>query len=223
MPFPRRKREPEPETDEAMRALPSDRWRAFVTFYLMAAPRRGAQTDAARSAGFGKPTSNDNYFQRQAHKLMADVRIQRAILAEARKMLRGAAPEAVNALLNVIRDPKHRDHMKGVDLLLSRTDVVETHSTVTHHVEIDHHREALDQLALMKRLGVSHDRLIEMFGYSGLGRYEAMLAERDKPKRVSGPAPEQPEPAGPDSRRGPPVIEAEAVEVKPPGQARDRW
>ena len=41
-----------------------------------------------------------------------------------------------------------------------------------------------------------------MFGYSGLSRYEAMLAERDKPKRVTGPAPEQPEPA-------PPVIEGE--------------
>ena len=55
MPFPRRKREPEPETSEAMKALPSDRWRTFVAFYLMEAPQRGAQTNACQPAGFGKP------------------------------------------------------------------------------------------------------------------------------------------------------------------------
>ena len=88
MPFPRRKREVEPDSGEAVKALPNDRYRAFVAFYLMEAPRRGAQTNACRRAGFGKPTSSDNFFQRYANKLMSDERIQRAILAEAKKMLR---------------------------------------------------------------------------------------------------------------------------------------
>ena len=204
-----------------MKALPNDRYRAFVAFYLMEAPRRGAQTNACRRAGFGKPTSSDNFFQRYANKLMSDERIQRAILAEAKKTLRGAAPEAVNALLNVIRDPKHRDHIRGVDMLLSRTDAVETHASITHYIEVDHHREALDQLALMKRLGVAHEKLIEMFGYSGLGRYEQMLIERDGAPKVSAPEPEKPRQPG-----GPVTIDGEAVEVKPacdPELPGDRW
>ena len=42
----------------AMRALPNDRWRAFVEFYLLEKPGRGAQTAAARRAGFGKGGSS---------------------------------------------------------------------------------------------------------------------------------------------------------------------
>ena len=72
----------------------------------------------------------------------------------------------------------------------------------------------------MKSLGATREKLEEYFGFSGLGRYEAMLAERDgTPKRVAGP---EPKPA-------PPVIEAEVVEVKPaagpkdPALPGDRW
>ena len=217
MPFARR-REIEPEMGEAMRALPHDKWRAFVTFYLMEAPKYGAQTNACRRAGFGKPSSPPGTFQRTALRLMSDKRIQRAILEEARKLLRGAAPEGVNALLGMVRDPKHRDHARGVAMLLERTDVVETHATITHHIEVDHNTEAIESLRMFKRLGVTREKLEEMFGYSGLSRYEAMLAERDNPKRLPGPEPTKP--AGP-------VIEGEAVEVvKPardPGLPGDRW
>ena len=78
-----------------------------------------------------------------------------------------------------------------------------------HHT-IDHNAEALEQLRVMKRLGVAHEKLIEMFGYSGLGRYEQMLEERDKGSK--DPA----APASPDPR----MIEGTAVEIKP---GRDRW
>ena len=40
------------EYGPAMRALPNHRWRAFVEFYLLENPGRGAQTNAARRAGF---------------------------------------------------------------------------------------------------------------------------------------------------------------------------
>jgi hypothetical protein len=211
MPFPRKRREPEPETSEAMNALKDDRERAFVTFYLLEAPHHGAQTHAYRKAGYGNPNSPPITFQRNASKLIRKPTIQRAILEEAKKMLRGAAPEAVNGLLEIIRTPNHRDRTRAIEMLLNRTDTVETHSTITHQIQVDHHREALDQLALMKRLGVAREKLEEMFGYSGLGFYEAKLAERDgAPKRVAGP---EPKPA-------PPVIEGEAKEIKPSG---DRW
>ena len=47
----------------AMKALPNDRWRAFVEFYIAQTftnknrENYGAQAAAARQAGFGKPNS----------------------------------------------------------------------------------------------------------------------------------------------------------------------
>jgi hypothetical protein len=49
------------ELGPAMRALPNDRWRAFVEFYLLettangAKNNYGAQANAARKARFGEP------------------------------------------------------------------------------------------------------------------------------------------------------------------------
>ena len=46
----------------AMRALPSDRWRDFVFYYLTGEPGHGSQANAARKAGFGKPNSTPQVF-----------------------------------------------------------------------------------------------------------------------------------------------------------------
>ena len=46
MPFAKKRREPQPQTDEAMRALPSDKQRAFVMHYVAL----GAKHGAARSS-----------------------------------------------------------------------------------------------------------------------------------------------------------------------------
>jgi hypothetical protein len=207
-----RRREVSPEWGEAMKALPSDRWRSFVEFYLLEGPKHGAQTRAARAAGFGKPNSKGLTISRIALRLMSDLRIQAAIAEEARKLLRAGAPEAAQAVLNGVRDPTHRDHARFVSMLLDRSDTVETYATVHHTIEVDHNAAALEQLALMKRLNVARERLEEMFGHSGLSRYEAMLAERDAPKRVAGPEP----------KPRPPVIDADAVEVVKPATDRSR-
>jgi hypothetical protein len=50
----------------AMRALPSNRWRAFVEFYLLEEPGHGAQAAAARKAGFGRSDSKPSTMARQA-------------------------------------------------------------------------------------------------------------------------------------------------------------
>ena len=197
--------------------------------YLIQAPRHGAATAAARAAGFGTPTTRPIVMARYAHRVMQDPRMQRALMEESKKLLRAHAPEAVNALLAIVRDVRHKDHARGVQMLLDRTDSVELHSTVHHQVEINHTDEALRELAFLKKHNVDRAALEEMFGYSGLSRYEAMLAERE-PKQVSAPGPDQP-------RRPRVTIEGEAVEVevKPaaapkdpglPGEASlrgDRW
>ena len=114
MPFAKKRREPEPETSEAMAALPSDKWRSFCFHYLMQAPKHGAATAAARAAGFGTPTTRPIVMARYAHRLIQDPRIQNALMEESKKMLRAHAPEAVNALLAIVRDVRHKDHVRGI-------------------------------------------------------------------------------------------------------------
>ena len=209
MPFAKKRREVEPETSDAMNALPNDKWRAFVIHYLIQAPAFGAATRAARAAGFGTPKTRPVVMARYAHRMMQDPRMQRALMDESKKLLRAHAPEAVNALLAIVRDVRHKDHVRGVQLLLDRTDSVELHSTIHHQVEINHTDEALRELAFLKRHGVDRAALEEMFGYSGLSRYEAMLAEQER-KQIAGASRE----TVADKSQ---VIEAEVVEVKPPG------
>src|SRR5262245_19027181 len=91
----------------AMRSLPNEKWRAFVEFYLLEKPGYGAQVNAARRAGFGKPKSTPLNVARIASRLMRDDRMIAAIGEEARKLLRSSAPDAVKALHNMIRDPTH--------------------------------------------------------------------------------------------------------------------
>jgi hypothetical protein len=52
-----------------------------------------------------------------------------AIVEESRKMLRTGSPEAVNALLVMIRDPNHKGHLRAVGMMLDRTD-----PTIYHHM-----------------------------------------------------------------------------------------
>ena len=218
MPIAKKRREPQPEDGESLAALPSDKWRSFCFHYLMQAPRHGAATSAARAAGFGTPTTRPIVMARYAHRLLQDPRIQRALMDESKKMLRAHAPEAVNALLAIVRDVRHKDHVRGVQMLLDRTDSVELHSTVHHQVEVNHTDEALRELAFLKKHGVDRAALEAMFGYSGLSRYEALLAEQERKQIADGSR----ETVAKESR----VIEGSATEVKPardPGLPGDRW
>src|SRR5580704_19778360 len=128
----------------AMRALPNNRWRAYVEYYLLEKPGHGAQTAAARKAGFGTPRTTPLNMARIASRLARDERMVAAVAEEARKIVRGGAPEAAKALLALVRDPEHRDHAKGIMAILARTDpeVARHDVNVTHRV-IDPDMEAL--------------------------------------------------------------------------------
>ena len=111
------------ELGTAMRALPNDRWRNFVHHIVTGKPGYGGNARAYRLAGFaGSPTTQ----RRGAHRLVRDDRVIAAIAEEARKVVRIGHPEAVNALFNMIRDPKHRDHARAVAAVLDRCDPVVT-------------------------------------------------------------------------------------------------
>jgi len=198
-------REPTPELGPAMRALPNDRWRAFVEFYLLGTFTNhrknnfGPQAQAARKAGFGGPKTTPKIMAQLGWKLMRDDRIIAAVAEESRKLLRSGAPEAVKAVRDGVRDPTHKDHARFVAMTLDRTDQLESHQTIdVIHKHIDRDQEEIEEFRAVKQLGAPREKLIEIFGGNGLERLERLEAA-DTAQRA----------------RDAKVIEGEAVEVEP--------
>jgi phage terminase small subunit len=142
-----------------MQALHSDRHRAFVLALFQVRPGHGANVKAAKMAGFGTPTSSAKSWSVIASRLAHDERVQAAIQEEAQKYLRAGGPEAVLALRNLIRRPKHKDHARAVAIILDRVDPVET----THTVKVDH-QHRLGTVATAKILA----RIVELATKAGL-------------------------------------------------------
>jgi hypothetical protein len=157
-----------------MRALPNDRWRQWVVEYVSRPLQHGAASRAARAAGFGHAASTPSSMAKIAYRLAHDDRIIAAIAEESRKMLRVGAPQAVAAL---VRDPKSRDHARGIAMVLARTDPEVQHHdmSVTHRV-IDPDQEALEELRAARALGATREKLLELFGGNYLPRLERLEA-----------------------------------------------
>ena len=159
------------ELGPAMKALPNNKWRAFVDFLIIENPGHGAQTNAARRAGFGHARTSPLNMAKIASRLMRDERMQAAIAEEARKVLRGSAPEAAKALIELVRNPEHRDHARALQMVLARTDpeITRHDMNITHKI-IDPDTEALEELRALRALNTSHDKMLEVFGVNGLDR-----------------------------------------------------
>jgi phage terminase small subunit len=174
-----------PQLGEAMNALPNNKWRNFVEFLLLETPGYGAQTNAARRAGFGRVNTSPINMARISTRLMHDPRVQAAIAEESRKMLRSGAPEAVKAVYAGIRNPDHKDHARFVAMLLDRTDPTESRQFVqVVHKSIDPDQEALEELRAARQLGAPREKLLELYGVNGLDRLERLEAQ-DKFKRAN--------------------------------------
>jgi phage terminase small subunit len=165
------------ELSDEMRALPNNKWRGFVEYFLLQEPGYGAATAAARSAGFGKPTSSALVLAQIASRLLRDPRIVAALAVESKKLLRSGAPEAVKALMAMVRDPAHKDHGRAVGLVLARVDP----ETTKHDVSVvprivDADEEALEELRALRSIGADRAKLVELFGGNGLARLEKLEA-----------------------------------------------
>lgn len=160
----------------AMRALPNDQWRAFCHELVTGKPGHGRYARAARAAGFGKESTTTNV-AKIAWRMAHDARMIAALAEESRKYLRGGHPEAVSAVLALVRNPAHRDHMRAVSEVLSRSDPIvgKQDITVTHKI-VDPDQEALEELQALRQLGVSREKMIETFGGNGLARLERLEA-----------------------------------------------
>jgi hypothetical protein len=182
------------EWGPAMKALPSDKHRAFVLALYQVPPGHGSQVRAAKIAGFGTTTSNAASWSAMASRLAHDDKILAALHEEDQKRIRASAPRAIRALSSLIEDPTHKDHARGIGMVLDRVHPTEQRHVVDVNVRVDHDAEAIAQLRMLKSLEVTREKLVEVFGFSGLSRYEKMLELAD-------------------GRKGP-VIEGTAVEIK---------
>src|SRR5262249_49968081 len=104
-----------------------------------------------------------------------------AITEESKKYIRVMGPVATHALNEMVRNPAHPGHVRAVEMVIARTDPIET----KHQIDVVHHHKSLDEEALaalrtMRELNATREQLVDFFGEAGLRRYEAMLAEKAK-------------------------------------------
>jgi hypothetical protein len=135
---PRRELEPLEPIDAKdgpkMQALPSDRHRAFVRALYTVRPGHGAAVKAAKIAGFGTAESSPQSMATIASRLKHDERILEAIEEEDKKFIRASAPRAISALSRLIEDPRHKDHARGIGMVLDRVHPAEQ----VHNVKMNH-------------------------------------------------------------------------------------
>jgi hypothetical protein len=153
----------------------NERERKFVWFYLMndGAPN-GAQ--AARDAGF--PDSSEACKVR-AHELLHRERVILALEEVGRKSFRSLLGPAIKATAALIANPAHGDHAKAVSSTLARLGITERTGVdvnLSGELTINHTDSALADLRALLELQVPREKLVEIFGFSGLDRYEKMLA-----------------------------------------------
>lgn len=163
-----------------MRAL-GERERRFVWSYLMGALHDGKQNGAAAAREAGYSNVKDGAKVR-AHELLHREGVLDAVQEVSGRELRGLAIPAVVALSRLLAKPDHADHRKSIEMVLNRIGHSERTAVdvnVTGEVTVNHTEAALADLRAMLELQVPRSKLEEIFGFSGLARYERMLAEAD--------------------------------------------
>jgi hypothetical protein len=163
----------------------SERERIFAFAYATGIARTAK--DAAGLAGYSdrkvsRTGLRSNVLASMGAQILHRPRVIEAIEEVCRSEFRTLVPLTLGAAKRVLLNEEHPDHCKMIVSLLSRLGYGEKASVdvnVTGEVVVNHTDEAVEHLRLLKSLGVPHDELVKTFGYSGLGRYEQLLAERD--------------------------------------------
>ena len=158
-----------------------DRERRFVWAYLINSmtPVGPNGSQSARDAGYSDVKEGAKV---RAHELLHRQDVQEAIQELAMRELRGLALPALAAVADILRKPDHPDRQKVALSVLSRLGMGEQNAVnfnLHAEVTVNHTDAALDDLKRLMDLGVPREKLIETFGFSGLTRYEKMLAKRE--------------------------------------------
>jgi phage terminase small subunit len=92
----------------------------------------GDETKAAILAGYGgTPGSRDV----AVHRLMHNTKVLLAIKEVAEATIKGGALLGAAALVEIVRDPSHKDRLRAADMLLNRSGliVIQEHKMVVEH------------------------------------------------------------------------------------------
>lgn len=150
-----------------MLALPNDRWRRAVVAYLEGGRKNYGSvgghnslgyTAAYLAAGFTATTKTSRSVN--AHKLFHDVRIQDAIVEEAKRRAVLCLPLAIDAHVDILADPQHKDRLNAARSIMDRAGlhvIREEHSSVTVTMTADDRARAV---MLSERLGIPLDKLV---------------------------------------------------------------
>jgi hypothetical protein len=174
------------ELPESVSRLREDRARKFVWFYMMGGAN-GAE--AARAAGF---SDHLDAAKVRAHHLLHRSDVQAALRDLGQRYLYNLMPKALVKLDELLDSKNAADRGKAIDRVLNRVPGFSERTgldvNVQAEVTVNHTTAAVEDLRRLVALGVPREKLIETFGFSGLARYERMLAELDAraPKVIEG-------------------------------------
>ena len=178
-----------PDNDESlgpcMRAL-TPKQRRFVMELRYGPAGYGSEVRAARAAGYGTSTSSDVAMRVLAHQALHSPRIQDALREVGHRIIRAEAFQSIRNVTAIANDLNHRDCLKANLALMDRGGFsVETvHNIIVQH-KTDYTKQALEELATFRRLGVERARLEEIFGRDGLYHLEQQL-DTAQPKMIEG-------------------------------------
>jgi hypothetical protein len=149
---------PETEQGPAMKALPNERWRAFVVACLNMGVGVN-NTEAARIAGFHDNGDTDGALKVYAHHLAHDPRIQAAIQEEGRKRIRFGTIQATAVLMEAMSATKFDKIAGEVPDWTTRRGAAEAfldrgglHALSEHHVTVTNTKSREEKLLEVAKL-----------------------------------------------------------------------
>lgn len=170
--------EPASNYGPAMSAL-SEKEQVFVEAYMS----NKSGSEACRIAGYGNDegTSTPETMAKIAYRLVHRDRIIAAFTEVSKQAVRKLVPQALQAMSDIVNDRHGKDRFNAARFLLAKhePEVTKIDAHVTHEI-VDHTAEAIAQLRALKQLQVPQAKLLEVFGYGGLQKYEQALALEDK-------------------------------------------
>ncbi len=170
----------------------SPQQRAWVAAYLEANDENAS--GAARRSGYGKdsgtPEQAKEAQKRAGYRNVHDADVLEAIRELAQEKFRVAGYKAVAALMEIVKDPTHKDHFKAVERVLAQNGMVAA-------LQVDHnHKHSVtekDQIAtvvaLARKLGLDPRTLLGSAGVEWVDAefVDVTSAPVPEPARLTGP------------------------------------
>jgi phage terminase small subunit len=162
------------------------RQRAFVEQLFINRQGRGRLSASAAAAGYGVG-STPHALAVIASRLVQTPAIVAAIREYTVKVAGSLAPEALDVLKEILRDPMHKDRARIASQFIERAAPTVQQIQVTHEdvTPQSREKEMVNYLRHLLSLGVGREALEKEFGYSGLPRYERLMKLEDASKPVA--------------------------------------